>query len=91
MLAAIDARLGHPTADPHGDPIPAPDGSVAVVSGILAAELGEGEAARVVRISDRDPAVLREVTAARIALGSTVRGGELAADVAEAVWVQRVS
>lgn len=28
MVARIDAFLGHPTRDPHGDPIPAADGSV---------------------------------------------------------------
>jgi DtxR family Mn-dependent transcriptional regulator len=88
MLAAIDVRLGHPTADPHGDPIPGPDGTVATTSGVLASELGDGESARVVRISDRDPAVLREVTASRIALGSTVRGGELPPEIAGAIWVR---
>ncbi len=29
MEARMDAALGHPTHDPHGDPIPAPDGAVA--------------------------------------------------------------
>ena len=28
MLDRIDAKLGHPTRDPHGDPIPGPDGEV---------------------------------------------------------------
>ena len=28
MLDRIDAKLGHPTRDPHGDPIPAADGNV---------------------------------------------------------------
>ena len=28
MLDRIDAKLGHPTRDPHGDPIPAADGQV---------------------------------------------------------------
>lgn len=28
MLDRIDAKLGHPTRDPHGDPIPAADGHV---------------------------------------------------------------
>ena len=36
LLDAIDARLGFPQADPHGDPIPARDGSVPQLSGVLA-------------------------------------------------------
>ncbi|MDN5770546.1 MAG: metal-dependent transcriptional regulator, partial [Microlunatus sp.] len=28
LIARIDQRLGHPTSDPHGDPIPAADGTV---------------------------------------------------------------
>ena len=28
MLDRIDAKLGYPTRDPHGDPIPAADGQV---------------------------------------------------------------
>ena len=28
MLERIDAKLGYPTRDPHGDPIPAADGKV---------------------------------------------------------------
>ncbi|ESV55891.1 iron dependent repressor, N-terminal DNA binding domain protein [Mycobacteroides abscessus MAB_082312_2258] len=28
LLAKIDAKLGHPQRDPHGDPIPGPDGQV---------------------------------------------------------------
>jgi len=28
LEARIDARLGHPTVDPHGDPIPSPDGTL---------------------------------------------------------------
>ena len=28
LMARIDAKLGHPQRDPHGDPIPAADGQV---------------------------------------------------------------
>ncbi len=91
MLDAIDARLGHPKVDPHGDPIPAADGTVPVMSGMLASGLEPGRRGRVVRISDRDPAVLRDVTDAGIGLGSTVRGGEVAEGIAGAIWVQPLS
>jgi DtxR family Mn-dependent transcriptional regulator len=87
MIDAIDARLGHPTADPHGDPIPSADGVVPVIQGTLAAALPDGATGRVVRISDRDPEVLRRLTAEGVTVGSEVRGGQLADDVASDVWV----
>ena len=87
LLDAIDARLGHPTADPHGDPIPAADGSVPQLSGVLASKLAPGVEARVVRISDRDPAVLRRLADAGIGIGSTIRGAQLGDDDAGQVWV----
>ena len=87
LLDAIDARLGHPTADPHGDPIPASDGSVPQLSGVLASKLAPGVEARVVRISDRDPAVLRRLADAGIGIGSTIRGTQLGDDDAGQVWV----
>ena len=86
LLDAIDARLGHPTADPHGDPIPAPDGTVRPLNGVLASGLGAGATAVVVRISDRDPAVLRRLAASGVGVGSRVAPEELGDDAAH-VWV----
>ena len=54
----IEALLGHPTRDPHGDPIPARDGSVDQDHRSLA-EVPSGGQTRVVRVPDRDPALLR--------------------------------
>lgn len=90
MLAAIDARLGFPTADPHGDPIPSADGSAPVTSGVLAASLPSGRTGRVVRISDRDPEVLRALDALGVGVGSVVAAGELADDVARHTWVHAI-
>lgn len=58
MIERIDARLGHPTRDPHGDPIPAPDGSVPTPTADMLWELTSGRG-RVARISDADPGLLR--------------------------------
>jgi DtxR family Mn-dependent transcriptional regulator len=87
MLEAIDERLGHPRADPHGDPIPTAEGVVPVLDGVLASSLPTDAAARVVRISDRDPAVLRRLAESGISVGSTVAAGDLPPDVAAHVWV----
>lgn len=59
LLAAIDARLGHPVRDPHGDPIPAEDGTIVRPETVLLADAPLAHRGAVVRISDRDPSVLR--------------------------------
>lgn len=46
----LDALLGHPTVDPHGDPIPSKDGVIATRKGIALTELQEGRAALVLRV-----------------------------------------
>jgi DtxR family Mn-dependent transcriptional regulator len=90
LLDAIDVRLGHPTADPHGDPIPAADGSVPRLSGVLASTLAPGTPVHVVRISDRDPAVLRRLAEVGVGVGSSLSGGQLADDLAAHVWVTHI-
>ena len=58
LVAAIDARLGHPTRDPHGDPIPSADGAAHLPDAVPLAQAGEG-AATITRIADDDPDRLR--------------------------------
>lgn len=55
----IDAFLGHPTHDPHGDPIPTRDGRIEDAVHPTVAEMEPGEEAVIRRVSDRDPAMLR--------------------------------
>ncbi|MGH2521050.1 MAG: metal-dependent transcriptional regulator [Anaerolineales bacterium] len=55
----ICALLGNPTIDPHGDPIPTKDGSVAPQSRLTLSEVNAGQTARVARVRDGDPALLR--------------------------------
>ena len=55
----ICALLGDPTRDPHGDPIPGKDGSVAPQSRLTLSEVDAGQSARVARVRDDDPALLR--------------------------------
>lgn len=65
--------LGHPASDPHGDPIPGRDGSIPRVDVRPLAALHEGETSRVERVSDADPAVLRELGEIGLRPGSTVQ------------------
>ncbi|RXZ47328.1 metal-dependent transcriptional regulator [Agromyces fucosus] len=66
LLEAIDVRLGRPLRDPHGDPIPAADGSIAAEPFVRADQAARGHLGRVIRISDRDPGLLRELETAGV-------------------------
>lgn len=54
---ALSARLGHPTHDPHGDPIPTADGEIVPHGGQPLTTLAPGEAGRIVHLED-EPAVV---------------------------------
>src|SRR5437764_5745947 len=55
----IATKLGNPTVDPHGDPIPSRELKLAETQAPALAELEPGEVATFVRISDSDPEMLR--------------------------------
>jgi len=55
----IAAKLGDPTVDPHGDPIPARDGSIDEPELTSLADLEIGQQARFLRVSDSDSEMLR--------------------------------
>jgi DtxR family Mn-dependent transcriptional regulator len=65
----IAAKLGNPTVDPHGDPIPTADLVIDERSTSALADLGAGERATFVRISDSDPEMLRYLADRGIAPG----------------------
>ena len=68
LLDAIDEQLGHPQRDPHGDPIPTVFGHVSRPSALLLREAPIGFVGAVVRVSDRDPLLLRHFAATLITL-----------------------
>src|SRR3984893_5401481 len=51
----VDALLGYPTVDPHGDPIPSKDGVVPLRQGVPLPQLVQGQIALILRVSDQDP------------------------------------
>ena len=73
LLAHIDLALGHPSRDPHGDPIPDASGRVDAPRTLALADLDEGERAQVVRLSDEDPQILRDLDELGIVLDARVR------------------
>lgn len=72
MLSRIDAKLGHPTRDPHGDPIPAEDGTVARPNARRLSLLQPGESGVITRISDDNPELLRYLQELSITLDRPV-------------------
>jgi DtxR family Mn-dependent transcriptional regulator len=64
----IAARLGDPTVDPHGDPIPTVEFGIDEPAGRSLDELPLGASGRLVRVSD-DPEMLRYLAGLGIALG----------------------
>jgi len=59
LIERIDQMLGHPTHDPHGDPIPSPEGAIASRDLDTLLTCPVGEPLKVTRIADQDPAFLR--------------------------------
>ena len=65
----IADKLGHPTHDPHGDPIPTADGEIAESTSRPLAELDPGDRGTFTRVSDADPEMLRYLSERGIAPG----------------------
>ena len=101
LLDKIDDELGLPTRDPHGDPIPSRDGVISQPPAVLVRDAVAGHRGAVVRISDRDPMLLRHLVAEGILLdtelevhGSTVRltsgeERELSDQARASIWISR--
>jgi DtxR family Mn-dependent transcriptional regulator len=81
LIDRIDAFLGYPTVDPHGDPIPRADGSLAEPEGTSLARFAPGQHFRVVRVIDQDPSFLRYLSESALDLNAT---GELVENRPEA-------
>lgn len=67
----IAAKLGHPTIDPHGDPIPSAELTIDERPSEALADLEPGAKATFVRISDSDPEMLRYLADRGIAPGAS--------------------
>ncbi len=74
----VDALLGHPTEDPHGDPIPSKSGEVRSEPLMPLAALPPGQPAVVRRVNDDDAALLRYLATLGLVPGASVVVEELA-------------
>jgi DtxR family Mn-dependent transcriptional regulator len=68
----IAARLGNPEADPHGDPIPARDGSMPPDGGVRLSALRVGARATVLRVPNSDPGLLQYLRTLGLIPGAVV-------------------
>jgi DtxR family transcriptional regulator, Mn-dependent transcriptional regulator len=69
LIELIAAKLDDPVADPHGDPIPNRLLEVDDSAQPSIADLEPGERARIVRVSDAEPEMLRYLTEQHIGIG----------------------
>jgi DtxR family Mn-dependent transcriptional regulator len=72
LIELIAARLGDPVTDPHGDPIPNRQLEVDDRTQPSIADLLPGEQARIARVSDSDPEMLKYLTARGIGIGDQI-------------------
>jgi DtxR family Mn-dependent transcriptional regulator len=72
LEARLDAALGHPETDPHGDPIPAADGTLVAAPALPLSELPVDRRAVVRRVANDDPARLRYLAEIGLVPGATV-------------------
>ncbi|MBK8905963.1 MAG: metal-dependent transcriptional regulator [Anaerolineaceae bacterium] len=70
---ALAARLGHPTHDPHGDPIPTAEGSYVRHGGTPLNELPLNSTGRIVHLEDEPEAVYAQLVAEGLHPGQVVR------------------
>src|SRR3954468_20661478 len=66
----ISAKLGDPTVDPHGDPIPSRDLEMPERDTVALQALAVGQAGTFVRVSDSDPEMLRYLSDRGISPGA---------------------
>ena len=88
LLDALDTQLGYPARDPHGDPIPTRDGTIHRPDAVVLTEAPLGGV--VVRISDRDPVLLRHLDADGIVVDSVIEPAQrdaLAREACASIWV----
>lgn len=72
FVSRVAGKLGNPERDPHGDPIPATDGTIEQLQTRLLDELEAGSVGEIVRVWDTDPELLRYLAERAIELGERI-------------------
>jgi DtxR family Mn-dependent transcriptional regulator len=72
LVERMAAALGHPSVDPHGDPIPTADGAIEEPATTPLAVLEVGDTAEIVRVVENDAERLRYLAALGLKPGTIV-------------------
>ena len=72
LMRRLDAFLGHPALDPHGDPIPAEDGAIRRPATRLLADLGMGEHGTLAAVKNTSAPFLQYLDKVGLQLGAVV-------------------
>jgi DtxR family transcriptional regulator, Mn-dependent transcriptional regulator len=73
FVERLDANLGHPQFDPHGDPIPTVGGRMAPEPSLSLADLADGESGTVKQMQDEEAGFLRFAKAHGLVPGAKVK------------------
>ena len=73
QLNDLDAALGHPTHDPHGDPIPSREGKMNQAEGTPLTAWQVHSPARIVHLEDEPALAYEQILAAGLRLGQEIR------------------
>lgn len=76
QINALSAQLGHPTHDPHGDPIPEADGRYVAHGGQPLSDMPLGESLQIVHMEDEPEAVYAQLVAEGLHPGMQVQISE---------------
>jgi len=73
LIERMDAMLGHPSVDPHGDPIPTADGDIEShdYHSLLTCPLGKR--VKVIRVADQEASFLRFLEAQKLKPGQSIK------------------
>jgi len=72
-LDFMEAHLGHPLTDPHGDPIPRADGSMVQIGAVPLTDWPSGAQARIAHLEDEPDVVFQQILAIGLKPGSEIR------------------
>lgn len=73
LTERLDKFLGHPTIDPHGDPIPDTNGRIKSLKKIPLSKLQKGESGVFTGVKKSDPELLRYLDKMKIELGGKLQ------------------
>lgn len=79
-IEALSARLGNPTHDPHGDPIPTASGDFVPHGGHPLTQLERGQLARIVHLEDEPPVIYAQLVAEGLHPGMEIQLKEKTAE-----------